>query len=466
MNHICKACNNLSSLFPLPNLSQSDVFPLTEIRSDGLTIDYLEYIDVKNKTHVVRWVRQWLPTSDPQVTPIQKLHCVGQFIINPDLARPLAANSNAHNYLSKALRVTNEECIFKLKIPRADSSPNSKISEQPVVAYTLKGLEIIVEYPLIATRKHYQHWIKSFVIPLLHNCPPVRFNSRHSLHFNKGKHKRKHVGTTTSLKIENDSKSNDSDGTGNKSVANNYSHLLIYPAKITNNMHSWKIVPPIELCVDFETVGGLNDNFINFPCATDNTLITMIGCAYDIPNSLVEEKFVLSVNRLTMPEEELMIDSWFYKIDLIRQTYHIPLEQEIRVWCWSKVEVRFFETDYNSAINRHGRGDSEKQGNIKYYDILDVIKAEPVVIHGALNFGLKSMAKALKKLGKIEHDWPESQVDNGLNAMVAFWVCDKEAQKRQCSMKDLPMWETIRDYNLIDVLAMKSTIQYLRNYHT
>jgi len=50
-----------------------------------------------------------------------------------------------------------------------------------------------------------------------------------------------------------------------------------------------------------------------------------------------------------------------------------------------------------------------------------VIRAEPVAVTGAFNFGLKSIAKAMHAAGFISTIWADGPTD-GLGAMVATWV--------------------------------------------
>ena len=90
--------------------------------------------------------------------------------------------------------------------------------------------------------------------------------------------------------------------------------------------------------------------------------------------------------------------------------------------------------------------------------------AEPVVVKGAMDFGLKSIARAFQSHGFIGTLWKEGPAD-GLGAMVgAFW-CHQEASQGSVSMHDSLLMHQIGDYNEVDCLVMMEAINYLRREH-
>ena len=71
------------------------------------------------------------------------------------------------------------------------------------------------------------------------------------------------------------------------------------------------------------------------------------------------------------------------------------------VFHWSHAEASTLETAFNSAVNRHPE---KTWASPHWYDLLNrVVKKEPVVVRGALNFGLKSVARALHSHGLDRH---------------------------------------------------------------
>ena len=98
------------------------------------------------------------------------------------------------------------------------------------------------------------------------------------------------------------------------------------------------------------------------------------------------------------------------------------------VFHWSHAETSSFVTAYNAAIQRHP--DRAKNWmTLRWFDFLkQVIKEEPVVVRGALSFGLKAIAQAMRNLGLIETKWESGPVD-GLGAMVGALWCADQASK-------------------------------------
>ena len=121
------------------------------------------------------------------------------------------------------------------------------------------------------------------------------------------------------------------------------------------------------------------------------------------------------------------------------------------------------EKAYNSARERHGgRADWP---DLNWYDFLsNVMEREPVVVRGALRFGLKAVANAMYSHNIIEANWADSPVD-GLGAMVGAWRCDEEAEKQGVPMTELPLMHEIVRYNEVDCKVMMEIVRYLRTNH-
>lgn len=73
----------------------------------------------------------------------------------------------------------------------------------------------------------------------------------------------------------------------------------------------------------------------------------------------------------------------------------------------------------------------------RWFDFLkEVVRAEPVVIRGALGFGLKAVANAMYEFGLIETHWDAGPAD-GLGAMMGAWWCAREAERLGVGMSEL-----------------------------
>jgi hypothetical protein len=129
---------------------------------------------------------------------------------------------------------------------------------------------------------------------------------------------------------------------------------------------------------------------------------------------------------------------------------------------WSPAEVCFLETAYNAATRRHP---DHEWPRLNWFDFLkNVIKEEPVVVRGAMGFGLKAIAKALHQHGLIGTRWADGPVD-GLGAMVGAWWCAGEAANLERAMHELDLMHEIQAYNEVDCKAMMEIVRYLRAHH-
>ncbi len=81
-----------------------------------------------------------------------------------------------------------------------------------------------------------------------------------------------------------------------------------------------------------------------------------------------------------------------------------------------------------------------------------------------MGFGLKTVAKSLRRHGLIETDW-EDNVTDGLGAMVGAWSCYKEAAKTDSPVVEIDLMHDIHKYNEVDCKVMMETIRYLRTHH-
>ena len=141
-----------------------------------------------------------------------------------------------------------------------------------------------------------------------------------------------------------------------------------------------------------------------------------------------------------------------------------PGDVQPRIMHWSHAEVTAIENAYNSARNRHGDSADWPQ-QLGWYDFLqNVMRKEPVVVRGAMGYGLKAVANAMRANGLIETGWDDSQVD-GLGAMVGAWRCDAKARAEGVPMSEMDLMDEIIRYNEVDCRVMMEIVQYLRTHH-
>ena len=234
----------------------------------------------------------------------------------------------------------------------------------------------------------------------------------------------------------------------------------VLPAHIVKTRDEWHPSSNLEFYVDFEFCSDLNDDFSQLPDKGGQPLIFMVGCGHLENAEWCFRSFV--VHCLTEEEELRVIQEWIGHMNEVRDRLD-PANTTPRLIHWSNAEVTALESAYNSARARHGK--NADWPNLGWYDFLmRVMREEPVVIRGALGFGLKAVANAMHTQGLIETSWADSPVD-GLGAMVGAWRCDQAARNQGISMSELPLMKEIACYNEIDCKVMMEIVRYLRNEH-
>jgi hypothetical protein len=132
-------------------------------------------------------------------------------------------------------------------------------------------------------------------------------------------------------------------------------------------------------------------------------------------------------------------------------------------WHWSPAETRFLYTNVYSMYRRHAPGSSSFIPQLPLRDFLDVLRHDPVCVPGCYSFKLKGFCKALYALGHVTVDWSkQSQCDQGLNAMTALFLCDRDSTAAGGDMLQVPLMREIAGYNQIDCEAMMECVLYLR----
>ena len=232
----------------------------------------------------------------------------------------------------------------------------------------------------------------------------------------------------------------------------------VRPSRVTSAEEECRAEPNLEFYVDFETVSDLDDDFSRIPEKGGQPMIFMIGCGHLEDGEWRWSCF--TANALSEEWEAQIIDDWFAHMDSIRRRLD-PDGDEPFVFHWSHAERTTLDTAFNAAKKRH----PEKEwGTPRWFDFLGrVIKEEPVVVRGALGFGLKAVARAMHSHGHITTKWGAGPTD-GLGAMVGAWSCAAEATERGCSLPETELMQEIVRYNEIDCKVMMEIVSYLRRH--
>lgn len=233
----------------------------------------------------------------------------------------------------------------------------------------------------------------------------------------------------------------------------------VRPSRIRAAEEEWRQEPPLEFYVDFETVEDLDDDFSRIPEKGGQPLIFMIGCGHVEDGEWRWSCFI--ADALTEPCEAEIIDAWFAHMSLVRQRLGAD-GQEPPLFHWSHHEPVQFESAYNSAKVRHPGKDWPTP---RWFDFLSqVVRSQPVVVRGALDFGLKAVAKAMHSHRMIDTIWGDGPTD-GLGAMTGAWACAVEAGQRGCTLPETELMQEIARYNEVDCKVMMEIVRYLRGHH-
>jgi hypothetical protein len=234
--------------------------------------------------------------------------------------------------------------------------------------------------------------------------------------------------------------------------------LPVRPARVTTLEDEWRVPDALEFFVDFESVSGLDDDFTRLPAPGGQPLIFMVGCAHVEDGKLHFRCF--SADALTPVAEVVVLDAWFAYMADVRE--RLGFTGQPKVFHWSRAEDNVLRRNYNSAKARHPE---KTWPEPRWFDFLtDVVLAEPVVVRGALGFGLKAIGKALRAHELIETEWSDGPTD-GLGAMVGAWRAAAEAKERGIPLHEVALMQDIERYNEVDCRVMYEVIDYLRKHH-
>ena len=230
----------------------------------------------------------------------------------------------------------------------------------------------------------------------------------------------------------------------------NRGHQKIRPEKIRTNIYNWKEENKLDFYVDFETVSDIFDASKEVT-DQDKPIITMIGVGWINPDDGLWKFSCFVGDDMTRESEKVLSDRFFSYVKRIQERYDSGTSRMIH---WSKAEQFQLESVTNL---------DEKDTNLVWLDLLDVFKEEPITVKGAFNFGLKSIAKAMKSHGMIDTIWEaENPCADGLSAMLYSW---REYSLRKEGVKSSELMRDISKYNEVDVKTLYEIITFLRTNH-
>lgn len=231
-----------------------------------------------------------------------------------------------------------------------------------------------------------------------------------------------------------------------------YSNVFAIPEKIESaKTQHWRKPKEKEFFLDCEIITNVFDDLTALPQISGKTLVFLIGVGYIKKGEWTVKSFI-APELTEVGEEEMMIKftRWLKKKiqDLVADDYNI--------YHWTSADQNFI----NSAFDRHPEINPLF---IKYFDVYEIFKKEPVLIKNVFDFGLKSIISALNKGNKIQFKPKKSSCGNGTQAMIQAWKCYSNRRKH---VKKQKVFKEIIDYNCDDCRSVYEILMYLRLNHT
>jgi hypothetical protein len=235
----------------------------------------------------------------------------------------------------------------------------------------------------------------------------------------------------------------------------------VIPQYIHNNWSNWRGTTTLEFFIDFENVTNVSDTMQNIPYITGENIVFMIGLYYIEPTTGTP-KYHSFVSKTLDRNGEFEI---FNRFHLLIENLCAKFEcDDPNFFHWGQVE----QTLYESTVAKY----EEKviRQNLiwtppKFVDFLKIIKDELILVRGALNFSLKTYAKALKDLNLIDLEYDTTSCSSGLEALVDAINCYKTLPKNALPQTS-PIMQKIIKYNKVDCQMIFEIVNYLRKNHS
>lgn len=224
------------------------------------------------------------------------------------------------------------------------------------------------------------------------------------------------------------------------------------PEKVAERGFDW-YPEALEFYVDFETLNHMNDDFSKFPVRGGYERIFMVGCGHLENNEWKFRCFVMEED--SDEAERAMLTEWLEYMESVKQRLAPEIEQA-RVIHWADAEN---STLFGSARSAAKRLNLALELNL--VDVLEDVRSVPFVVNGALAFGIKHIAKALYKHGKIATKW-EDGVSDGLSAQIGIWRALDEAKAKGIPVMEARFMQEIVQYNEVDCRAMMEILKVMR----
>ena len=201
----------------------------------------------------------------------------------------------------------------------------------------------------------------------------------------------------------------------------------------------------IEFYIDFETIAHNIGQVVQNNLSDD--YIFMIGLGW-VENNIWQFKNFIIEKLNNNCEHNMMKDMWIFiknKITEMNCTNCVFIH-------WTNAEVVFYDKFKIKEINKD-------MPNMIFYDMHKLFLNNKVVVHGALNFSLKTIGNAMYENKMISTSWDSNSIcSNGLQAMFLAYE-----QYKNNDITSNTIMDKIAHYNHVDCKIMWEIMKYIRN---
>jgi hypothetical protein len=217
-----------------------------------------------------------------------------------------------------------------------------------------------------------------------------------------------------------------------------------------NSTKNTDLIKPKKINFEWKKLNKNNMEFyLDYETTTDfdkNNFIYMIGVGFNIGSKWNFEWFITEDS--SKEAQKVMFDSFWNYIREVLKEYN---KKEANFIHWTIAEPIFYNNIKTSI----------ELPNKNFYDLHAVFMSEQIVVKGALDYTLKTIANAMYKNKMIKTCWSsKSTCENGLDALSLAYNLYKDNKK--IKVKDM---KDILYYNEIDCKVLCEILNYLRINH-
>lgn len=203
----------------------------------------------------------------------------------------------------------------------------------------------------------------------------------------------------------------------------------IHPLQLKTQIQSSKF----EFYLDFE-----------FEQINSEQIIFMIGLGYKLNSQFTYSVYI--ADELTLEAEQVCF------IRMLNDIHTITEGNSCLFVHWGNIECslltkKLIQMNISSPIK------------YEMFDLNTFFKSEPIIVRGALNFGLKTIAKSLFDLGYIKTIWKENINGENLTYFIDLYYRGKGDDRNSKEIE-----KKMIEYNYIDVKVLQEIIDWLRKH--